>query len=218
MLLSQATSRGEGGAGVSGGGVGPTHGPTHADAQPPHPTHHPAATHSPARATTRRRPSVRFAPGPLPLPPDGHPPSTEARSGPPPRGAAASARRAAWGEPGPAWAEEPLTPAHLRLLAAELGPENEASIIRLKRRCVESEARGAGSPLLSTLPLSILIFSCTNTLSQCRLPAAHPAGPRPPGPAPLQRGGRPGCVAGRQGAGRAGVREKERAERDSFFL
>jgi hypothetical protein len=131
MLLSQATSRSCGdGSGGGGGGAAPggraTDAAHHLPPCPPPPPPPPSIT---------RRPSVRFAPGPLPhAGPDGHPPPTEARSGPPPRGVVASARRALWGEPNAAFAEEPLTPAHLRLLATELGPENEPSITRLKRR------------------------------------------------------------------------------------
>ena len=124
MITSQATSAEE--RSGSGQGAGPSAG----DARPPGPTPPPsAAGHPPAPR------SVRFARGPLPDRPDGHPLHTEARPGPPPRGAAASRRAARLGrEPFAEHEEEPLTPAHLRLLAVELGPENGPSIMRLKRR------------------------------------------------------------------------------------
>jgi hypothetical protein len=105
------------------------------DAPPPGPPPRPVAAAAAPPASTSARSSVRFAPGPLLGTQDGHPLPTEARpKGGPPRGARSLARGTPWWEANAAWAEEPLTPAHLRLLAAELGPENAPSITRLKRR------------------------------------------------------------------------------------
>lgn len=116
MLLSQARSDGE---------ATTTNAPTMTRLPGPPP---------PLSRTTSSARSVRFAPGPLATTDDGHPLPTEARrKGGPPRGARALVR-GPWWEQNAEHAQEPLTPGHLRLLAAELGPENAPSITRLKRR------------------------------------------------------------------------------------
>jgi hypothetical protein len=126
MLLSQARSAGGAATHSSCPGTARTTGPL-----PPRTT----TTTSTRPAASSSRPSVRFAPGPLDTTDDGHPLPTEARpKGGPPRGARSLARGTPWWEVNAEHAQEPLTPAHLRLLAAELGPENAPSITRLKRR------------------------------------------------------------------------------------
>jgi hypothetical protein len=87
----------------------------------------PAASAAACDAAPSKR--VHFAPGPLPDTPDGHP----AREG-----RVAAPRPTSWLvaalKPVPLVAADPLTPANIRMLAAELGPLNAPSIGRLKRR------------------------------------------------------------------------------------
>lgn len=84
----------------------------------------------PAAAPKKR---VSFAPGPLPHTPDGHP-QGDGRTVPARLAPSRLGLVPAWTLKANAHPPEPLTPHNLRLLAAELGPENAASITRLKRR------------------------------------------------------------------------------------
>lgn len=83
----------------------------------------------PPAARTR----VRFATGPLPHTPDGHP-QGDGRTVPARLAPSRLGLVPAWTLKGNPHPPEPLTLHNLRLLAAELGPENAASITRLRRR------------------------------------------------------------------------------------
>lgn len=82
-----------------------------------------------------------FAPGPLPTA-DGHP-THEGQQ---------TARKVR--DMGNEWGRS-LTPEHVRALQQELGPENAASVGRLKRRCANTADRSVSTHTLSAGQLDV---------------------------------------------------------------